>query len=542
MKKKLLLLVLVCIFVFVQSMSVAAGSASSANGNGYGNLKVVKVEGGNISGTLLDSGVMLFKGIPYAAPPVGNLRWKAPQPVVSWNGVKKCDTFGANAYQAIPNLASGPWMACYSNDFVIDQSIGISEDCLYLNVWAKNEKTKNANKPVIIYVHGGGFGEGSGAISAYNGESVAESGAINVSINYRLGNFGFMSTPALDAESSTGTSGNYGLMDIIAAIKWVKNNIAAFGGNPDNITIAGQSAGGMAISYMTVTPLAEGLFKNAFVISGNMIRAGAPSTITSKQSIQAGVANAVGSLTLEQMRALTAEQVRTLSYTAKPCLDGYVITEDVLASLLAGDYNADNVIVSSVSGDVFTYFLPDPVSNVASYNTYINSTFKTYASEVLALYPAADDAAAVAQYKNVASDRRIAGDCILSSISGSGKHFACYYDHTMPSTDGQYYGAFHTADVPYWLNALDNITSSGKYALTDLDFTIAGVMEQYLVNFAATGNPGTVNNDQWLESQGIKYMLIGDGTFNMVTMQADKSAFWTKYFNETSLGNSFSWD
>ncbi|HRH60881.1 MAG TPA: carboxylesterase family protein, partial [Chitinophagaceae bacterium] len=225
---------------------------------------VVKTNAGLISGIINDDAtVRIYKGIPFAAPPVGELRWKAPQPLQSWSGVKKCDAFSASPMQNKPT----PFMM-YTPEFLIPEQ-PISEDCLYLNVWtaAKSSKEK---RPVIVWIYGGGFVSGGSACAIYDGENLAKKGVVFVSINYRVGVFGFLAHPELTKESNGKGSGNFAFLDQIAALQWVKKNIEAFGGDPNRVTIAGQSAGSFSVNALMASPVAKGLFQRAIGESGAM--------------------------------------------------------------------------------------------------------------------------------------------------------------------------------------------------------------------------------------------------------------------------------
>src|SRR6201996_1636746 len=227
-------------------------------------LAEVRTEAGLVSGVANSTGdVTAYKGIPFAAPPVGELRWKAPEPVKHWDGVRKCDAFGPSPMQDKPIP-----FAVYTSEFLIPEA-PISEDCLYLNVWT-GAKAKTEKKAVFVWIYGGGFTSGGSACDIYNGEALAKKGVVFVSINYRVGVFGFFAHPELTKESLIHSSGNYGLMDQIAALKWVKKNIAAFGGDPDNVTIAGQSAGSMSVNALVSSPLTKGLFNRAIAESGSL--------------------------------------------------------------------------------------------------------------------------------------------------------------------------------------------------------------------------------------------------------------------------------
>ncbi|HXB09294.1 MAG TPA: carboxylesterase family protein, partial [Puia sp.] len=237
---------------------------------GGGGFDTVKVEGGLISGAVNQAGnIHVFKGVPFAAPPVGVLRWKAPQPVPSWTGVKSCVAFGPSPMQDAPVPFS-----MWSEEFLIRKE-PIGEDCLYLNIWS-GAAAPTEKRPVLLWIYGGGFGSGGANVPIYDGEAMAKKGVVFVSINYRVGIFGFFAHPALTRESGHGASGNYGLLDQIAALKWVRKNIAAFGGDPANVTIAGQSAGSISVNCLVASPLASGLFQRAIGESGASFTNGNP--------------------------------------------------------------------------------------------------------------------------------------------------------------------------------------------------------------------------------------------------------------------------
>src|SRR5689334_4614032 len=223
--------------------------------------KPIQLETGLISGVSTGvPGVSVFKGIPYAAPPVGDLRWRPPQPPVKWGGVRKADKFSDSCVQSLAR-SRNPWTA----EFMVQNQA--SEDCLCLNVWTA-AKSASERRPVFVWIHGGAFNEGSGEVAIYDGAELAQKGLVVVTINYRLGIFGFFTHPELTKESSHNASGNYGLLDAVAALEWVQKNITAFGGDPRRVTVAGQSAGASAVHALTASPLAKGLFHRAIAESG----------------------------------------------------------------------------------------------------------------------------------------------------------------------------------------------------------------------------------------------------------------------------------
>ena len=230
------------------------------------NNPVLTIEGGQVQGVMADNpGVYVYRGIPYAAPPIGDLRWKEPQPVVAWEGVKIADKFGHPGYQAV-HYPGG-----YATEWGYGDEAPYSEDCLYLNVWTKAPGDVNKKLPVALWIHGGGYREGWGSEPEFDGQEGASKDVVLVSINYRLGIFGFMTHPELSAESPNGVSGNYGILDQIQSLKWIKENIAQFGGDPDNVTIFGQSAGAGSVRTICESPLARGLFHKAVIMSGGGI-------------------------------------------------------------------------------------------------------------------------------------------------------------------------------------------------------------------------------------------------------------------------------
>ena len=307
---------------------------------------VLSIEGGQVQGVQTETpGVTVYRGIPFAAPPVGDLRWKEPQPVVPWEGVKIADTWGLPAWQA-SHTPGG-----YTPEFFFDGDPEFSEDCLYLNVWTPAAGKPGAKLPVTLWIHGGGYTAGWGFEPEMDGEEWAKHGGVLVTFNYRLGVFGFMTHPALSAESPHGVSGNYGMLDQIAALKWVKANIAQFGGDPDRVTIMGQSAGAMSVQTLITSPLSKDLIAGAIIQSGGGI-SDAPTLggMPLKESEEAGKAlmDWGGYDTLEKMRAASPEELMSLGTRymmetrqwvragSSPVVDGYAYPETFQQAALAG--------------------------------------------------------------------------------------------------------------------------------------------------------------------------------------------------------------
>lgn len=310
---------------------------------------VLTIEGGQVQGVLADNpGVYVYRGIPYAAPPIGDLRWKAPQPVVAWQGVKIADTFGHPGYQAV-HYPGG-----YATEWGYGDEAPYSEDCLYLNVWTKAPGEIDKKLPVALWIHGGGYREGWGSEPEFDGQEWASKDVVLVSINYRLGVFGFLTHPDLSAESPYGVSGNYGILDQIESLKWIRKNIAQFGGDPNNVTIFGQSAGAGSVKTLCESPLAKGYFQKAVIMSGGGINIpateetkavpamptrplfGGPQTLKEAELETKKVMDWAGFTDLEKMRKASTEMIYTVGnfynaisgdrafITARPMIDGYV--------------------------------------------------------------------------------------------------------------------------------------------------------------------------------------------------------------------------
>ena len=324
---------------------------------------VLTIEGGQVQGVASDlPGVVVYRGIPYAAPPIGDLRWKEPQPVVPWQGVKLCDKFGHPGYQAV-HYPGG-----YTTEWGYGDESPYSEDCLYLNVWTKASGQTEKKLPVALWIHGGGYREGWGSEPEFDAQEWGAKDVVIVSINYRLGVFGFLTHPELSAESPHGVSGNYGILDQIEALKWIKKNIAQFGGDPDNVMIFGQSAGAGSVKTLCESPLARGLFNKAIIMSGGGLTlpqpapaAGAPAgrmgrmggmfrqmSLQESEQQTKEVMDWAGLTDLKKMRAASTEMIYTLGniynaasgkfafLTAMPIVDGYVSKESFDAAAKDG--------------------------------------------------------------------------------------------------------------------------------------------------------------------------------------------------------------
>ena len=482
------------------------------------------IDSGSVSGKVLASGVKAYFGVPYAAPPVGDLRWREPQPVQPWEGVYHADRMAPECIQVLRrhNL----------NHYFGEEAT--SEDCLYLNIWASQDAKPGARLPVIVYIYGGGFTLGSSGIAMYGGENVAGKGTVFVSFNYRVGALGNMAHPELTAESSHHASGNYGLLDQVAALQWVHRNIDKFGGDPDNVTISGQSAGAMSVSALEASPLAKGLFKRGFAMSLSLFDNRFHFVpLAEAEKIGLEVQAALGANSLAEMRLISADKILALQKDCQlgcagaiavgPDIDGYFLPDTVPNIFAAGKQND----VATISG-----FTRDESSNelrtAANLEAYVAAARKLYgdqAERFLALYPASNDQQAKAVGLTAAREGQAeAGTrnwALAQSKTGTAPFHMYMFSRVHPFTaDAKFFdnpraiGAYHTSDVPYWFQTLD---AMNKIRVTrvwsEFDHDLSNRMSDCLVAFARTGDPATFATP-WPEwtPKSEKYVDFGDTT------------------------------
>jgi para-nitrobenzyl esterase len=451
---------------------------------------IVKTTAGIIEGSNQD-GIAVFKGIPYAKPPVGSLRWKAPEPAESWKGVKKCNAFRASPVQNAPI----PFM-CWSKEFLIPKE-PISEDCLYLNVWTKSADAKH-KKPVLIYIYGGGFISGGSACPIYDGEAIAKKDVVFVSFNYRVGVFGFLSHPELSKESSYNSSGNYALLDMISALKWVQKNIAAFGGDPTKVTIAGQSAGAFAVNFLCASPLAKGLFTRAIAQSGGSVL---PSAI--RPSIKLNEAEAMGvdfakklncsSITELRMKSAAEIQASNSGLRA-PFEDGYVLPISIYNIYSTGIQNDVDLMLGWNEDDKI---MGKPL-NAVDYKAQISKRFGESTNTVLSLYPGSNDAEAAKSQGDMSRDETFAVQgyawANLQKASGKRPVYVYNFNRGLPYyTPETNFGAFHSGEIVYAFNNLHTLDRPWE----KIDHQLAETMSDYWVNFVKTGSPNGASLVNW---------------------------------------------
>ena len=457
----------------------------------------VQVAGGRLAGVLLPGGIRVFKGVPYAAPPVGPRRWQAPQPAAPWPAVRAATEFGPRAMQ----------QPLFSD--MTFRSQGVSEDCLYLNVWT-GAQTAQEKRPVLVYFYGGGFVAGDGSEYRYDGENLARRGLVTVTVNYRLGVFGFLAHPALTQESPQHASGNYGLLDQAAALAWVQANIAAFGGDPQHITIGGESAGSYSVSAQMASPLAKNLLAGAIAESGSLLAAPALPTLAEAEGVGSAFAAGLGGgNSLAALRALPAE--RLLAAAGQPgaprfgaIVDGYFLPTQPRAIFAAGQQAHVPLLVgwnSQESG--YQGVLGEASPTLANYRAALQKLYGDRAAAALRAYPAATDAEVAAAATDLASDRFIGyGTWKLATThaeTGGRPVFEYLFARPRPAQRADpaaplTAGAVHSAEIEY---ALGNLATNQVYAWSSDDYQVSKTMAGYFANFIRTGDPNGAGLPGW---------------------------------------------
>ena len=445
-----------------------------------------RIDTGIVEGVVsADNQVRTFKGIPFAAPPVGPLRWKAPQPVVPWTGVLRTVDYGPR-----------PMQERVFDDMIFHDS-GPSEDCLYLNLWLP-ENHGPEKLPVMVWIFGGGFVAGSTSEPRQDAGNLCKKGVLVVSANYRLGVFGLLAHPDLARESGRGSAGNYGLLDQVAALKWVKRNIAAFGGDPENVTIFGESAGGASVSALVASPLAKGLFNRAIAESGTIFNPGSKMT-TLEEGEARGVALAaqLGRTTIEELRALPASEIMA-SLRAHPLhfsmvVDGYVFPRDPTEIYLSGAQNRVPLLVGWNRDEGRTGFFGKEAPSAARYAELVRAKLGDKADAVLREYPAPTDADAsnAAATLGVDMNNGYRSWKWLGAQAAVGAPVYRYrFDQDLPAPVG---GVPHACEIEYVFRVL----SARNLAWTESDRQTSEVISTYWTNFAKTGNPNGAGLPEW---------------------------------------------
>lgn len=458
-------------------------------------------DNGKLEG-LSDGGAMpiwMFRGIPFAAAPVGELRWREPRPVPAWSGVRQAKTFGARCMQ----------QPLFSD--MMFRSPRMSEDCLFLNVWAPalRKDHSSGRSPVLVYVYGGGFKAGDSSEKRYDGAAMARRGIVVVTMNYRLGAFGFFSHPELTAGSPHHASGNYGLLDQVAALDWVRRNIAEFGGDPDRITIGGESAGSMSVSGLMTSPLSRGKIAGAIGESGALMQKWTPPSISEAETKGLAFAQSLGAPTVAALRRVSADALLEAQGKAKDLptgavIDGYFLTEPPSATFASGNAAHVPLLVGSNSQEApGSSVYGNNAPTLAAYRSGLTRVLGEKANSLFALYPAQTDADVLPAATALASDDFLGLATWkwfdLQRRTGAPTYYY-FYNHVRPRAVSDLseaplpWGAVHSAEIEY---ALGNLDANPLYAWSAVDRQVSATMSAYFANFIRTGNPNGPGLPAW---------------------------------------------
>jgi len=510
----------------------------------------VKTANGVLEG-VNESGIITFKGVPFAAPPVDKLRWREPQPVQNWSGIRKADKFGPRAMQ-LPVFGDMNF-----------RSDGMSEDCLYLNVWTP-AKTGNEKLPVLVYFYGGGFMAGDGSELRYDGESMARRGIVSVTVNYRLGIFGFLSHPELTKESPHQASGNYGLLDQSAALQWVQKNIAAFGGDPKKITIAGESAGSFSVSAQMASPLSRNIIAGAIGESGSLLGLSPTASLKDGEKAGADFGTSIKASTLADLRAMPADQL--LKATANTgfgrfpvCVDGYFFPQSPLEIFEKGQQAHVPLLVGWNSQEmVYQMIMGQDKPTLDNYKKAVEKLYGDKSAAAMAVYSASNDEEAEQVATDLASDRFIGFSTWkwsdVQSKTGGKPVYRYLYARARPQMRAEMgnataglaggvirdtaankapkmppaRGAVHSAEIEY---ALGNLPTNRVYDWQPEDYQVSEIMQAFFANFIKTGNPNGLGVPQWPavdNNKGVQVMHINVQTKAMNDKNGKRYLFMDK--------------
>jgi len=437
----------------------------------------------------------VFKGIPYALPPVGPARWKPPVSMPAWPGVRQAVQFGAACIQPTRRLSS-----IYESDVS-----PTSEDCLTLNAWVPEGAHK---APVFVWIHGGALVTGTSKEAVYDGTKLAEQGMVVVSINYRLGVLGYLALPELSAESPLGISGNYGLLDQIAALRWVQRNIGAFGGDPSKVTIAGESAGALSVMYLMASPEARGLFSKAIAESAYMVstpelkqrRFGAPAAEESG-TLLASVVHATNAAALRAMDAQTlTDAAATSGFAPWGAVDGHLLTRQLVDTFDRGEQAPVPLLAGFNSGEIrsLTFLAPPPPPTAAEYERIIRDRYGDLADEFLRLYPSTELRESVLATTRDALYGWTAERLVKKQAAIGQPAFLYLFDHGYPDADAAGLHGFHASELPYVFGTLTRTPPLWpKIPSTPRETALAEAMVGYWASFARTGRPRAANEPDW---------------------------------------------
>ncbi len=517
----------------------------------------IQIETGLIQGApARDPAITAFKGVPYAAPPIGALRWRPPARPVAWTGVRKADAFGAVCPQ-LQNTDGQP----------------MSEDCLFANIWTGAASSKE-RRPVLVWVHGGGFGAESGSAPKLDGEELARKGVVLVTFNYRLGPLGFLATPELSQESGHNASGNYGLMDDIALLQWVKRNIAAFGGDPEKVTFFGHSAGGGTVNFLSISPMAKGLYSQALAESQVRWPKDLELRYLSSSWREKSKAEKDGAVYVETLGAKSLAELRAMPWKAllletpnmevevqtgstarpplfRPVIDGYVLPHTFSQAFALKTQNPVTYIAGNNRDEggaapegvwsklrapgaprpAITRGSPRQIVTLADFQAAARRKFGPMADEFLTLYPATNDDEAARQNNAAIHDNSQISTYLWARqwTRDTGKPMYTYWwAHALPGPEHDTRGAYHGSEIPYVFNSLHKI----DLPWTDEDRRVADAMSSYWANYAKSGGPNGPGLPHWprFDAQTPQVMVLGDGAGPAAIASGAKYDFWTRFF------------
>jgi para-nitrobenzyl esterase len=493
-----------CLLRVIAWVAAALALAAPALARG----PVVRAPAGAVEGEI-QGHVHIFKGLPYALPPVGAARWKPPVAMPAWSGVRDATRFGASCVQ--PRSRAGSIYA--------DPLEAVSEDCLFLNVWVPEGARK---APVFVWIHGGSLTTGSTSETLYDGTQLAGQGVVVVSINYRLAVLGYLAHPQLSAESAQGISGNYGLLDQIEALRWVRRNISAFGGDPSNVTVAGESAGALSVMYLMTAPDARGLFTKAIAQSAYMI-----STPELKQArfgeeaaetIGSRLAEKLGAKDIAALRAMDAEKLVIESgkagYIPFGTIDGHVLPRQLVDVFDRGEQARVPILAGFNSGEIrsLRFLVPPAPADAATYESAIRSRYGDLADDFLKQYPSAHVAESILAITRDALYGWTAERLVKRQTALGQRSFLYFFDHSYPAAESAGLHGFHASELPYVFGTADKTPPLWpKVPATTDEKALSDAMIQYWTSFAKTGQPSAANRPQWPAYDAARsYMTFAD--------------------------------
>nr|WP_221379145.1 carboxylesterase family protein [Actinoplanes polyasparticus] len=501
---------------------------------------------GPVTGVLNDErSVEIFAGIPYARPPVGDLRWRPPEPPASRAGVLAADRFsdvpvqGTSTFftRALSRMVQVPLEETLLNPYPA------GEDSLTLNIW-RSSKPAASPRPVLVYIAGGGFATGSGALPLYDGESLAARGeTITVTFNYRLGVLGFLSHPELAAESAQQVSGNYGILDQIAALTWVRDNIAAFGGNPGRVTIAGESAGGESVCLLGASPLARGLVHSIIGSSGACMgttgdagHGDQADTRTVALDVGRRLSEELGGASVREMRAMPAERIQSAAESLaahwRPSVDGHVLPKPPAEIYAAGEQLDVPILVGSNADESSLIRADPPETGVEDYAASVRETYGPDAGAFLRLYPGGSPDEVLESTLQASTDRVMTRAMhrwgLLQTRTGDAPAYVYFFTRVPPEPGLEKFGAYHGAEVMY---AYDNLGHDGQPDYEPADYRLRDHMSAYWINFVRRGDPNGPGLPRWptVEHAPAQVMGFGDSTALQPRPRAEAVDFWMDY-------------